>query len=54
MNFGPYKNSRVLVVDDQAEIHNDFIEMLTPDTRGRSTDALAAAFIEEVDTFDFP
>ena len=54
MNFGPYKNNRVLVVDDQEEIHNDFIEMLTPDTRGRSTDALAAAFIEEVDTFDFP
>ena len=54
MALEQHKNNRVLVVDDQAEIHNDFIEMLTPNPRDQSTDALAATFIEEVDTFDFP
>ncbi len=54
MALEQYKNNRVLVVDDQAEIHNDFIEMLTPNPRDQSTDAFAATFVEEVDTFDFP
>lgn len=54
MEVEQYKNNRVLVVDDQTEIHNDFIEMLTPDTSGRSTDAFAATFMDEVDGFTFP
>ena len=54
MELEQYKNNRVLVVDDQTEIHNDFIEMLTPDTSGSSTDALATTFIDEVDGFTFP
>ena len=41
-----YKNNRILVVDDQQDIHDDFIEMLKPDG-GRSTDDLAAAFTTE-------
>ena len=54
MEYAHYKNNRVLVVDDQVEIHNDFIEMLTPETADRSTDAFVDAFVDEVDTFDFP
>lgn len=47
-----YGNNRVLIVDDQKEIHDDFVEMLTPGLVGAATDELASAFIvEEVQTF---
>ena len=39
-------NNRVLIVDDQYDIHEDFREMLAPPAPS-STDALAAAFLEE-------
>ena len=39
------QNNRVLIVDDQREIHDDFDEMLGAEV-GRSTDALAAAFVD--------
>ena len=37
-------NYRVLIVDDQEEIHNDFAEMLASGLTKRATDELAAAF----------
>ena len=40
-------NYRVLVVDDQEEIHNDFEEMLAPGSTRRATDDLASAFVRE-------
>ena len=40
-------NARVLVVDDQKDIHDDFDEMLLPP--GRAADDLAAAFLSEVE-----
>lgn len=47
-----YGNNRVLIVDDQKEIHDDFVEMLTPGLVGAATDELASAFIvEEVQPF---
>ena len=48
MQHTDYKNNRVLVVDDQQDIHDDFVEMLKPDG-DRSTDDLAAAFTTEED-----
>ncbi|MCY4486062.1 MAG: sigma 54-interacting transcriptional regulator [Deltaproteobacteria bacterium] len=42
-----YGNRRVLVVDDQKEIHDDFREMLTPVLAESSARALAAAFVSE-------
>lgn len=54
MRFEFYRNNRVLVVDDQKEIHDDFVEMLTPDSSGHSTDLLADAFIDEGDKFNLP
>ena len=39
-------NNRVLIVDDQKDIHDDFEEMLKP-RRGSSADLLAAAFLAE-------
>ena len=42
-----YGNNRVLIVDDQKEIHDDFVEMLTPGLVGAATDELASAFIVE-------
>ena len=45
MELGDYANRRVLIVDDQPEIHDDFTEMLSPGLGGASTDDLAAAFI---------
>ena len=42
-------NYRVLIVDDQEEIHNDFAEMLTPGLTKRATDELAAAFVAQGD-----
>ena len=40
-------NYRVLVVDDQEEIHNDFEEMLASGFGKRATDELAAAFVAQ-------
>jgi len=46
MNAVPYANNRVLIVDDQREIHDDFAEMLQPTyARPAADDELAAAFV---------
>ena len=42
-------NYRVLIVDDQEEIHNDFAEMLASGFTKRATDDLAAAFVAQSD-----
>ncbi|MDE0227769.1 MAG: PAS domain-containing protein, partial [Spirochaetaceae bacterium] len=39
-------NTRVLIVDDQQDIHNDFEEMLRP-RRAATADHLAAAFLDD-------
>ena len=44
MNFGNLKNRRVLIADDQKEIHDDFSEMLRPRFLETVTDDLASAF----------
>ena len=54
MEFKKDWNYRVLVVDDQREIHQDFDEMLTPGVTGASTDDLAEAFASEVDESFLP
>ena len=54
MEFKKDWNYRVLVVDDQREIHQDFEEMLTPGLTGSSTDDLADAFSSEVDESFLP
>ncbi len=54
MDFKKDWNYRVLVVDDQREIHQDFEEMLTPGVTGASTDDLAEAFASEVDESFLP
>ena len=52
MEFRDHKNHRVLIVDDQKEIHNDFVELLRPAFVETSTDDLAEAFtLEEDKTF---
>ena len=46
-----YANNRVLIVDDQHEIHDDFEEMLRPTHAQPTTaDGLAAAFVDEEET----
>ena len=47
-------NYRVLIADDQEEIHNDFEEMLAPISAKRATDDLACAFVSETDTAFLP
>ena len=54
MEFKKDWNYRILVVDDQREIHQDFEEMLTPGLTGTSTDDLAEAFASEVDESFLP
>lgn len=54
MEFKQDWNYRVLVVDDQREIHQDFEEMLTPGLTGSLTDDLAEAFAPEVDESFLP
>ena len=54
MEFKKDWNYRVLVVDDQREIHQDFEEMLTPGFTETSTDDLAEAFASEVDESFLP
>ena len=39
-----YRNNRILIVDDQPELHDDFVEMLAPSAPPRASDDLAAAF----------
>ena len=47
-------NNRVLIVDDQPDIHDDFVEMLTPSLSEASTDKLAGAFRVEKDRSFLP
>ena len=47
MELGEYENRRVLVVDDQPEIHDDFAETLKSGLGDASTNNLADAFISE-------
>ncbi len=49
MTHGNHDNNRILIVDDQPEIHDDFVEMLKPSSVGAETDALVGAFIVEED-----
>ena len=42
-----YENNRVLIVDDQPEIHDDFTEMLRPVMEKPAADDLTAAFVRE-------
>ncbi len=42
-------NNRVLIVDDQQEIHDDFEEILRPSLSDTSADELAKSFLSEVD-----
>ncbi|MCH8291965.1 sigma 54-interacting transcriptional regulator [Candidatus Poribacteria bacterium] len=54
MEFKNGWNNRVLIVDDQEEIHQDFEEMLNPDFTAELTDDLARAFDSEVDESFLP
>ena len=47
-------NNRVLIVDDQDNIHDDFDDMLTSGSSGSATDDLAEAFLEETDDSFLP
>ena len=47
MDFEEYANRRVLIVDDQKEIHDDFVEMLKPQPSEAWANKLAAAFVVE-------
>ena len=47
-------NYRVLIVDDQEEIHNDFEEMLASGSTKRATDELAATFVAQSDKSVLP
>ena len=49
-----YENLSVLIVDDQQEIHDDFVEMLTPDFAKASSDHLAGAFLAPKDKTFLP
>ena len=49
MKFEDNWNNRVIVVDDQEEIHQDFEEMLKPNLIEASSDDLARAFRSDVD-----
>ena len=51
MKPAQYANTRVLIVDDQREIHDDFTEMLRPTpAQPAADDDLAAAFVDEEET----
>lgn len=54
MNEGNFNNSRVLIVDDQPEIHDDFAEMLTGSVANPSADDLASAFLNEKEVSFLP
>ena len=53
MTSAKLKNRRVLIADDQPEIHTDFSEMLEP-ARPAAADELAAAFIAEDENIRLP
>ncbi len=54
MEFANNVNRRVLIVDDQDDIHNDFVEMLQSRFSSSQTDDLAKAFIEDEEDFQMP
>ncbi len=54
MKFGNLDNNRVLIVDDQTEIHDDFKEMLKPGGQHGASDSLAVAFVREEEEAWFP
>ncbi|MCZ6677347.1 MAG: sigma 54-interacting transcriptional regulator [Candidatus Poribacteria bacterium] len=54
MEFKDSWNNRVLIVDDQEEIHQDFEEMLKPGLTETSTDDFAGAFAAEIDESFLP
>lgn len=54
MKFKNDWNNRVLVVDDQEEIHQDFEEILTSGSIKASTDDLARAFDPGMDEKALP
>ncbi len=45
IDSGQYGNRRILIVDDQPEVHDDFSEMLEPTAGGQISDELAMAFL---------
>ena len=47
-------NRRVLIVDDQQEIHDDFVDTLKPRRTGAAADELAFAFVAQPDTRFLP
>ena len=54
MKFKDKWNNRVLIVDDQEEIHKDFEEMLSPGLAKSSTDELASVFESDEDESFLP
>ena len=54
MEIDDCANKRVLVVDDQHEIHTDFMEMLSPTEVGSSADEMAEAFLSETPEIGLP
>ena len=54
MESGDFANNRVLVVDDQQEIHDDFAELLSRDAAASAADELAEAFLTESGKAVFP
>jgi CheY-like chemotaxis protein len=54
MKFRDGWNNRVLIVDDQEEIHQDFEEMLNPIIPMSSIDNLAMAFDQDIDESFLP
>lgn len=54
MKFKDGWNNRVLIVDDQEEIHQDFEEMLNPSITRSSTDDLAKVFNSDADNSFLP
>ena len=47
MEIKDHENRRVLIADDQQEIHEDFEDIFKPDSEALATDQLASAFLEE-------
>ena len=54
MELRDYENKRVLIVDDQKEIHSDFVEMLKLNLVDRLTDELGADFLPKEDRAFLP
>ena len=46
MNFAAYGNNRVLIVDDQPDIHRDFAEILRPSQIDVSMDEVAPVYVD--------